>query len=111
MKLFQRQFLTDRVITIGYIKNSGYTDYELCNRRFYCAMNLYTISPVCLAGAEGDIENLDNLAALTANSLRQLSSEDTSSSTLAFSTRPEGFTVIITVTVPPPIHLYAGIGR
>ena len=39
-------------------------------------------------GADGDAENLDNRAALTAKLRRQASLDDISSMTLAFTTRP-----------------------
>ena len=54
--------------------------------------------PTCLAGAVPEAENRESLAALTAKSLRHLSSDDTSSWILALSTFPEGSTVMITVT-------------
>lgn len=72
-------------------------------------MNLYTISPFWFSGAVGDDENLESLAALRANSRRHVSSEDMSSYILAFVTLPALSTVMITVTSPPPMHLYAGM--
>ena len=65
-------------------------------------MNLYRISPFCLAGADGEAENFDNLAALTAKLLRQESPDEISSRTFAATTFPCGSTVIITVTSPHP---------
>lgn len=61
--------------------------------------------PFWFAGAVGDAENLDILAALTANPLRQPSELDTLSSIFAAVTVPELSTVIKTVTSPAPIHL------
>ena len=69
------------------------------------------MSPIWRAGAEVEDENLESLAALTANSLRHLSEEDASSCTWALITLPLGSTVIITVTIPDPMHLYAGMDR
>ena len=70
----------------------------------YWAMNLYMISPACLAGAVLDAENLDILAARIAKFLRHSSSDDTLSMTFAFIILPELSTVMATVTSPPPIH-------
>ena len=66
--------------------------------------------PACFGGADGLAENLLNLAALTAKALRQASLLETVSSIFALSTSPEGETVISTVTLPAPMHLYAGMG-
>ena len=67
--------------------------------------------PVCLAGASFWMENLDSLAARIANERRHASSVEACSSTLAAVTAPEGLTVMMTFTSPPPLQRYAGMGR
>ena len=67
--------------------------------------------PICLGGAELDAENFEVRAARIAKSLRHLSFDDTSSCIFAFTTFPEGSTVMMTVTPPDPMHLYAGMER
>ena len=58
--------------------------------------------PICRAGAVGEAENLDSRAARVAKVRRHLSAAESLSSTLAFTTVPWLFTVIITVTSPAP---------
>ena len=83
---------------------------QLCEMSYW-AMKAYTIFPVCLGGAVVETENRDSRAALMAIFLRQESSEDTSSWTLAPITRPWLSTVMMTVTPPEPMHRYAGMDR